>query len=244
MTIAEPALKPPPPRTIQLWSDLLCPFAHVLLDNWARAAADDDVLASVEVEHHAFPLELFNGPHPRRGTDTEAVGLGQIAPHAGFAVWTANEDTYPHTVLLAAEAVLAATSQSPRAGHGLDTALRRAFWSESRSITHRAVILEVAAELGRAERDVGLDTDALAADLDSGRFRRALNDDWAVARTDILPGSPTVVLPDGSVHYNPGIAVHWQGAWAAGFPVVDSFDADAQITLLRAAAAPPVCHGS
>jgi hypothetical protein len=44
--------------------------------------------------------------------------------------------------------VLAAGAQSHAAGEALDLALRRAFWTHSRSISHRAVILEVAAEAG------------------------------------------------------------------------------------------------
>ena len=58
-------------------------------------------------------------------------------------MWTAADDLYPHTVVLAAEAVLAATSQSMDAAEALDAALRRAFWSQSRSIAHRQVILDV-----------------------------------------------------------------------------------------------------
>ena len=36
----------------------------------------------VRLDHHVFPLDLFNGPHPRRGTDSEAIGVRQIAPEA------------------------------------------------------------------------------------------------------------------------------------------------------------------
>jgi hypothetical protein len=46
----------------------------------------------------------------------------------------------PHTVLLAAEAMHAAGAQSRTAGEELDLALRRAFWTQSRSISHRQVI--------------------------------------------------------------------------------------------------------
>jgi hypothetical protein len=52
------------------------------------------------------------------------LGLGQIAPEAEFRVWTAAEDLYPHTVLLAAESVHAANAQGLEAGEALDLALR------------------------------------------------------------------------------------------------------------------------
>jgi len=233
---ATTTVQPPPvaPGTIQLWSDLLCPFAHVAVHRLRETRERLGLGGQVRLDHHVFPLELFNGPHPRRGTDTEAVGLGQVAPEAGFRVWTAADDLYPHTVLLAAEAVLAATSQSMEAAEALDAALRRAFWSESRSIAHRQVVLDVAAEV--ADRDEGnavLDVDQLTDALDSGRHRRALMADFAIARTDAIPGSPTLRLPDGSTVHNPGMTVHWEGPWAAGYPIVDVDDPRVYEDLLR-----------
>jgi predicted DsbA family dithiol-disulfide isomerase len=217
---------------------LLCPFAHVLVGGLrrARAEAGSDAGGVVSIEHRSFPLELFNGPHPRRGTDTEAVGLGQIAPEAEFRVWSASEDTYPHTVLLAAEAVLAATAQSLSAGEELDAALRRAFWRDSRSISHRRVILDVAGEIAAGTPAAGLDAAALADALDDGRQRRRLMEDYRLASTDLIPGSPTVVLPDGTVHFNPGITVHWEGPWAAGYPVVDHYEPGVYSGLITRAA--------
>ena len=213
--------------TIQVWSDLLCPFAYVGILRLRRAR--ERLGLDVSLEHHTFPLELFNGPHPRRGTDTEAVGLGQIEPEAHFRVWTEPDDRYPHTVLLAAEAVHAASAQSLRAGEELDLALRQAFWTHSRSISHRQVILDVAGQLA------GVDVEALAAALDTGRRRADVMADFAVAQTDAIAGSPTFRLPDGSTVTNPGIEVHWEGPWAAGFPMVDADDPGVYDDLLRKA---------
>jgi predicted DsbA family dithiol-disulfide isomerase len=181
----------------------------------------------VRLDHHAFPLELFNGPHPRTGTDTEAVGLGQIEPAAGFRVWSAPDWTYPHTVLLANEAVHAAKEQGLAASEALDRALRRAFWLESKSIAHRAVILEIAAAAG------AVDVDRLAAALDEGRYRRAVMDDYMVAETDAVLGSPHLFLPDGTDVVNPGISVHWEGPWASGYPIVDRDDPTVFERILR-----------
>lgn len=213
--------------TIEVWSDLLCPFAYVGLLRFCRAR--ERLGLDVRIEHHTFPLELFDGPHPRRGTDTEAVALGQIEPEAGFRVWTAADDRYPHTVLLAAEAVQAASAQSPTAGEELDLALRRAFWTESRSISHRQVILDVAA--GITQVDVGQLTTA----LDDGRHRKQVMADFAVAGSDAIAASPTFRLPDGTTVTNPGIEVHWEGPFAQGFPVVDAHDAGVYDELLRRA---------
>src|SRR5436190_21699730 len=106
--------------TIQDWSDLLCPIAYVALQRLRRAHERLGLDGIVRIEHRAFPLELFNGPHPRRGTDTEAVGLGQIEPDAQFRGWSAAGDLYPHTVLLAAAAVHAGEPHALAAGEALD----------------------------------------------------------------------------------------------------------------------------
>jgi predicted DsbA family dithiol-disulfide isomerase len=203
-------------NTIQIWSDLLCPFAHVAVHRLWEARERLGLSHQVTFDHHVFPLELFNGPHPRRGTDTEAVALGQVAPDAGFRVWTDRDDLYPHTVLLAAEAVLAAKTQGTELSAQLDRALRKAFWSHSRSIAHRSVVLEVASE-------TDLDVALLASDLDSGVCRRLLMDDFMVSQSDEIKGSPHLFFPTGGSEVNPGIAVHWEGPWAAGYPIVDVY---------------------
>lgn len=224
-------LASPPPGTIQVWSDLLCPFAHVALLRLRRARTRLGLDGTVVLEHRTFPLELFNGPHPRRGTDTEAVGLGRLEP-GEFRVWSAPEDLYPHTVLLAAEAVHAAADQGAGAAEELDLALRRAFWLASRSIGHRQGVLDVAAELPAGVLDVA----ALTAALDDGRHRATVMADFAVAATDAIAGSPTFRLPDGTAVTNPGVQVHWDGPWASGFPVVDADDPGVVEDLVRRAA--------
>jgi predicted DsbA family dithiol-disulfide isomerase len=101
------------------------------------------------------------------------------------------------------EAVLAAKEQSLAASEELDRGLRRAFWAESRCISLRHVILEVAGDCD------AVDVDALAEALDDGRARRALLDDWAVARTDEVRGSAHLFTPDGTNAQNPGISLGW-----------------------------------
>lgn len=219
------------PGTVQVWSDLLCPFAHVAIHRLTAARDRLGLTGRVHLDHHTFPLELFNGPHPRPGTDSEAVGLGQVEPAAGFRLWTAADWLYPSTVLLAAEAVHAAKEQGLGPSEDLDRALRAAFWTHSRSIAHRAVILEVAAQTGT------VDTAALADALDTGRYRAAVMADYAVSQTDAVAGSPHLFLADGSDAHNPGVSVHWEGPWAAGYPVVDGHDAAWAEDLLRRAAA-------
>ena len=238
---ADSVLSPVPPPvalgTVQVWSDLLDPFAHLALHRLRQAR--ERLGMNVAVEYRTFALELFNGPHPRRGTDTEAVGVGQIAPELEWRIWAAADDLYPHTVLLAAEAVHAAQDQSLAAGEALDLALRRAFWMQSRSISHRAVILEIAADVAAATSGAFLDVGALAAALDDGRYRREVTADHAVAQTGVIQGSPTFRLPDGGAVYNPGTRVTWAGPWAVGFPVITEHDPAALEDIVRRAAPRP-----
>ncbi|MFF1818579.1 DsbA family protein [Kribbella sp. NPDC058245] len=213
--------------TIQVWSDLLCPFAHVAI--YRLRVAREQLGVDVTLDHHTFALELFNGPHPRPGTDSEAVGLGQLEPELGFRLWTQPDWAYPSTVLLAAEAVHAAKEQGLRESEELDHALRKAFWLESRSIAHRQVILDVATE-------IAIDTTALAAALDDGRARATMMADHAIATTDAVQGSPRFVLPDGSSVHNPGITVRWEGPFAEGYPIAQNTDPGWAERLLKQAA--------
>jgi predicted DsbA family dithiol-disulfide isomerase len=216
--------------TIQVWSDLLCPFAHVAIHRLRTTRAELGMDGAVRLDHHTFALELFNGPHSRPGTDSEAVGLGQLAPEIGFRLWTQPDWTYPSTVLLAAEAVHAAKAQGLQASEDLDAAVRRAFWFDSRPIGHRRTILDIAAEVE------SVDAGELAAALDSGRSRSAVMDDHAVAVTDAVQGSPHLFLPDGTDVHNPGIEVRWEGPWASGYPIAKVTDPAWPEKLLRAAA--------
>jgi len=229
MTATVPARPQTAAGTIQFWSDLLCPDAHVAIHRLTAARESLGLTDQVRLDHHAFPLELFNGPHSRPGTDSEAVSLGQIEPGAGFRLWTAADWLYPNTVLLANEAVYAAKAQGLRQAEDLDRGLRKAFWMESRTIGHRHVILDVAEEVGT------VNVTALTEALDSGRHRTEVMADYAVAQTDAINGSPHMFTPDGYGVNNPGITVHWEGPWASGYPVVDKHDSEWVEDLLKRA---------
>jgi hypothetical protein len=135
-------------------------------------------------------------------------------------------------MLLPTEAVLAAKQQSLAASEQLDRGLRRAFWAESRCISLRHVILEVATECEPV--DVG----ELATALDDGRARRALFADWAVARGDEVRGSAHLFAPDGTQGQNPGMRIGWieTDGPAGGVASVESDDPSAIDEIVRRAA--------
>jgi predicted DsbA family dithiol-disulfide isomerase len=192
--------------TIAVWSDLGCPWSHVVVWRLWDARRRLGLADRVRFDHHAFPLELFNSePTPRQRVDAEWPVAERLAPRAGWQPWSAPPETYPVTLLPPMEAVLAAKEQSLAASEDLDRGLRRAFFAESRCISLRHVILEVASACD------SLDVAALAEALDSGRSRPVLIADWATARGDEVQGSAHLFLPDGMNAENPGIEVAWDG---------------------------------
>ena len=193
------------PGTIQVWSDLGCPWSHVVVWRLHDARRRLGLEEAVRLDHHAFPLELFNSePTPRWHIDVEAPVAQQLAPRAGWQPWSAPDSTWPVTLSPPMEAVQAAKLQSLAASEALDRGLRRALYGESRCISLRHVILEVATETD------AVDVASLAEALDDGRARAALMADWAVARTDAVRGSAHLFAPDGTNDQNPGIGIGWE----------------------------------
>jgi predicted DsbA family dithiol-disulfide isomerase len=215
------------PGTIQVWSDLSCPWSHAVVWRLWDARRRLGVEDRVRFDHHAFPLELFNSePTPRPLRDAERPIVAELAPRAGWQGWSGPDHAWPVTMLPPTEAVLAAKEQSLEASEELDRGLRRAFWGESRCISMRHVIIEVATECD------GVDVTALSEALDNGRARRALLEDWATARGDEVRGSAHLFAPDGTNAQNPGISYRW----VDGAPVLDADDPGAIDDLVRRAA--------
>jgi predicted DsbA family dithiol-disulfide isomerase len=217
------------PGTVAVFSDIGCPWAHAsvwrLWDARRRLGLED----RVRFDHRVFPLELFNSePTPRNELEPEIPVCSSLAPRAGWQTWSGPEWGYPVTMLPAMEAVQAAKEQGLAASEALDRGLRHAFWGQSRCVSLRHVILEVASETD------GLDLARLADALDSGRARAKLFDDWEVAKTDAVQGSPHLFAPDGTNAQNPGLDVDWHeqpdGVW---LPTIVRDDASAYEDLLQ-----------
>lgn len=206
------------PGTIVVFSDVGCPWAHLavhrLLVARHRLGLDDEVV----LDHRAFPLEVFNRrPTPRLVLSAEVPVVGGLDPDAGWQVWQGDLATWPVTTLLALEAVQAAKEQGLAASERLDRALRVAFFGQSRCISMRHVVLDVADACG-------VDAEALREALDEGRARRTVFEQCQSAEDGDVKGSPHVFLPDGSDAHNPGIEMEWVGEHGAGFPVIGKDD--------------------
>ncbi|MCA1845834.1 MAG: DsbA family protein [Actinobacteria bacterium] len=218
------------PGTIVVFSDVGCPWAHLVVYRLLAARDRLGLGDAVVFDHRAFPLEIINRrPTPRRVVSAEVPVVGGLDPKAGWQVWQGDLAMWPVTTLPALEAVQAAKEQGLAASERLDRALRVAFFGQSRCISMRHVILEVA-------KECGLDHDALAAALDEGRSRRAVMDQCAAASDDEVAGSPHVFLADGTNVHNPGITVEWAGDHGVGFPVVTKDDPSVYDDLVSRAA--------
>jgi predicted DsbA family dithiol-disulfide isomerase len=220
--------------TIAVWSDLGCPWSHVVVWRLHDARRRLGLEGRLRFDHHAFPLELFNAePTPRRERDAEWPVAAGLAPRAGWQAWSAPDHTWPVTMLPPMEAVQAAKLQSLDASEQLDRGLRRAFWGESRCISLRHVILEVASTCE------AVDLGDLTTALDDGRARRALFDDWQTAQSDEVRGSAHLFAPDGSNAQNPGITIGWiaDDGGGGGAATIEADDPGAIDELVRRASA-------
>ncbi len=221
------------PGTIVVYSDIGCPWAHVAVWRLHDARRRLGLEERVAFDHRVFPLELFNSqPTPRDELEVELDACSALAPRAGWQPWSAPAWAWPSTLLPPMEAVQAAKEQGLAASEQLDRGLRRAFWGESRCISLRHVILEVAAECD------GVDLEALAEAFDTGRARHLVFEQYEVARSGAVDGSPHLFLSDGTNVQNPGIEATWEegrdGFWR---PTIVRDDPSAHDDLLRAAAA-------
>jgi predicted DsbA family dithiol-disulfide isomerase len=217
---------------IVVYSDIGCPWAHIAVWRLHDARRRLGLTETVRFDHRVFPLELFNSqPTPRDELEAELDACIAIEPRAGWQPWSAPDWAYPVTMLPPMEAVQAAKEQSVQASAELDIGLRRAFWAESRCISLRHVILEVASECEH------LDLAQLAEAIDSGRSRKAIFEQWDVAKTDAVDGSPHLFLADGWNAQSPGLEMEWaqrdDGQWA---PTTWRDDPDVYLELVRQAA--------
>lgn len=213
--------------SIVVWQDIACPWATIALTRLRRARDRRGVAGSVVVELRAFPLELINErPTPKSVLDAEIPVAGALEPDFGWRLWQRRPWEWPVTTLPALEAVYAAADQSRQVAEDLDMALRKAFFCDSRTVSlHHEIV-------GVARGVADLDVDKLRRDLMSGRFRDRLFQDFEIARSETVEGSPHLFLPDGTSEANPGIELHWEGEHGKGFPIVDKDDPGIYETLL------------
>jgi len=155
-------------RTIEVYADVMCPFAYVGLRAFeerrgALGAAEPVVVA------RAWPLEIVNGHgHDAHHLAPEIEALRtEVAPglFAGF-----DPDTFPTSTLPALAATSAAYRRSPATGEAFALAVRVALFEEGRDVSDPAVLAQLARQLD-VEEATEADRAAVEADLAAGRDR-------------------------------------------------------------------------
>lgn len=215
-----------PVTTVDIWSDVHCPWALVAVHR-LRAARDKHDL-DVVFAPRAWPLEWVNGRGtPRDIVTTETAALASHEPSL-FNAYTG--DSWPSTFLPAFELVAAARRvHGPRAAEDVDYALRLAFFRDSVDVSVKAGLedaLAVAHDLNPEVRpDQVLDTWLRT------NTRADVVADFEASTTLPIQGSPQIFWPDGTTTHNPGMTDH---RWHGGLVRIGRTDPDEAERLLLA----------
>ena len=210
--------------TIEVFSDIHCPWGY--LAAFRLRQLEQEWRGRARLAWRCLPLEVVNSRGtPKRVVDQELPYLLQVEPAIPARPWRRAEWEYPVTLLPAFEALKCAEAQGDQAAYDLNWALRRAFFAESRCISLRHVLIDIA-------RESGLDVARFIDDLDSGRYKYLVMEEsergWNVLK---VQGSPTLVRPSGEQRPNPGAPEllwdaeeHVVGFKAGQYPESDPLD--------------------
>jgi hypothetical protein len=196
-----------PNATVDIWSDIHCPWAFVAAHR-LRAARDKHRLDVVFVPR-AWPLEWVNGRGTPRGiVMTETAALASYEPKLFNAY---DNDSWPSTFLPAFELVAAARRVcGSRAAEDVDFALRLAFFRDSVDVSIEAGLRQALAIAVTFNADV--DPHCVMDAWMRTNPRADVADDYLTSKTLAIQGSPQIFWPDGSSTHNPGMTDHhWQG---------------------------------
>jgi len=193
--------------SIDIWSDLHCPWALVAVHRLRRAR--DEHGLDVVFAPRAWPLEWVNGHGtPRHIVTTETAALASHEPHL-FNAYTA--DSWPSTFLPAFELVAAARRvHGPRAAEDVDYALRLAFFRDGTDVSVLAGLRQ-ALTLAR-QLNPELEPHGVLDTWTEANTRADVAADYRTSQTLPIQGSPQIFWPDGSTTHNPGMTDHdWSG---------------------------------
>lgn len=182
-------------RSVEVFAEVSCPFAHVSLQRVAAArtaAGADDVAVRVR----AWPLELVNGQPLDAGFVAEEIDdlRAQVADDlfVGFDV-----AAFPESTIRALGLATAAYEAGDEVGLAVNLAVRAALFENGRPVDDAEVLADIAAAHG-----VRLP--------DADEARALVEADWAAGRAREVVGSPHFFLGDGSF-FCPALHIERQG---------------------------------
>ncbi|GAC1558387.1 MAG: dithiol-disulfide isomerase [Herpetosiphon sp.] len=176
--------------SIDMYSDLHCPYAY--LAAYRLRELRDEWRGKVQINHKSLALEYVNRrPTPKLVLEMETPILLLDEPEIPFQPWRRPDSEWPVTIWPAFEAIKCAERQDAELANEYDWALRVAFFGESRCISLRHVLFEIA-------EGIGLRMEQFANDFDGGSTKRlVINEARAGWEQLHVEGSPTFVLASG-----------------------------------------------
>ena len=139
----QPRASTQPTRLLEVFADVVCPFAYVglreLLQRRAALGRDD-----VRLVVRAWPLELVNG----KAVDPHFIGeeIDEIRPQVAPDAFAGFDPTqFPHSSLPALALTAAAYDRDLATGEAVAMALRHLLFEAGRDVADPAVLAEVAA---------------------------------------------------------------------------------------------------
>ena len=204
---------------IEVFADVVCPFAHVGLRRWVDRR-DELGRTDVRLRVRAWPLELINGaPMDPEAVAGKAADLrSQVAPDL-FGRF--DQAAFPSSSLPALALTHAAYRHSLEAGERTALRLRQLTFDEGVDVSKPEVIDQVIDELDLPIPDIS-DDDSVTKDWDEGRQRGVV-------------GSPHFFTPDGGAVFCPTLDIHRvAGTDGAGGHLAVHFDEDAFAGLVAA----------
>lgn len=175
---------------VAFYADLACPYAYIAAFRLRKLR--NEYRGRLIVAHKSLALEYVNRqPTPKPVLDSECPLLMTVEPDLPWEPWHAPLSEWPVTLWPAFEAVKCAERQGVELADELAWAIRTAFFVDSRCVSMRNVLFDL------AER-VGLSMSRFIEDFDSGWAKpqviQETRDGWERLK---VPGSPTLVLPSG-----------------------------------------------
>ncbi len=186
------------PIPIAMYADLACPYAYV--SAYRLRKLHNEYRGTVVIVHKSLALEYVNRePTPKPLLELELPVLVQEEPGIPYQPWQRPESEWPVTMWPAFEAIKCAERQSLELADALDWALRTALFAESRCISMRHVLFDLA-------EHVGVEMGRFAEDFDRGVMKYQVlaeaQEGWERLHA---AGSPTFVLPSGKQISNVGL---------------------------------------
>jgi predicted DsbA family dithiol-disulfide isomerase len=195
-------------RTIEVFADVMCPFAYVGLRAFEERRGERGAAEPVVVVR-AWPLEIVNDkPHDGHHLAPEIEALRAEAATGLFTGF--DPDRFPRTTLPALAATAAAYRRSAAAGDAFALAVRVALFEQGQDVSDRSVLAELARQHD-VEEATDEDRAAVQADLEAGRERG-------------VDGSPHWFTSTGDF-FCPSLEIHHEGdLWDVHFDR-EGFDA-------------------